>query len=188
MVKIFNKFFGQRKKYFFNKHTSPVDSIKNSVSEVRNELDGHLDAINENTNEIQLSYDCMNDLSNKIDNVAHRLEKIELFLQSTKKYEVEEEVFEVKPLTKTEQHVFMVIYALEDEKGMVSMSNLCRKCGLPAYVVRDHVASIISKGVPVMRQYIGNIQYLKLNSDFKRVQAKENLLMIDTAQKELVNF
>ena len=59
----------------------------------------------------------MNEINDKLEKLAERVEKIELFLQKYDNFTVIEKGFDVKPLTKTEQHVFLVIYALEDEKG-----------------------------------------------------------------------
>ena len=188
MVSIFDDFFRHRKRYF-TKRPKHIDSeLKEALKSTKNELDGHLEAINENTSEIQASYECRNDLNNKIEKLTERLERIELFLQTNSNFIVEERTFDVKPLTKTEQHVFLVIYALEDEKGLVSYADICRKTGLPNYVVSEYLARLVDKGIPIIKKYVNNIPYIKLNPDFKCLQAKENILMIDTAQKELINF
>ena len=188
MVIIFDDFFKQRKKYFLKKPKIDDFALNEALKSIKNELDEHLDAINESTYEIQTSYGCMNELNDKLEKFAERLERIELFLQTNSNFLVEEKIFEVKPLTKTEQHVFLVIYALEDEKGLVSQADIIKKTGLPSYVVGEYITRLVDKGIPIIRKYINNLHYLKLNPDFKRLQAKENILMIDTAQKELVNF
>jgi|TARA_Y100000310_G_C20690153_1_gene821672 hypothetical protein len=188
VVKIFDEFFRYRKRYFSKKPKNISMEAKEALKDIKKELDGHLEAINENTSEIQTSYGGMNDLNNKIEKVAERLEKIELFLQGHSNFIVEEKSFDVKPLTKTEQHVFLVIYALEDEKGLVSCSDISRKTGLPNYLVNEYLAILGGKGIPLIKKYVNKIPYIRLNPEFKRLQAKENILMIDTAQKELVNF
>tara|TARA_Y100000310_G_scaffold314748_1_gene364426 strand:- start:2 stop:568 length:567 start_codon:yes stop_codon:yes gene_type:complete len=188
VVKIFDEFFKQRRDYFSKK---PIDfdlKFKEALKSVKNELDEHLEALNANTSEIQTSYGCMNEINDKLEKLAERVEAIEIFLQQHDNFNAIEKSFEVQPLTKTEQHVFLVIYALEDEKGLVSHVDVCRKTGLPSYVVSEYIARLVEKGVPLMKKYINNIPYIRLNPEFKRVQAKENILCIDTAQKELVNF
>ena len=205
MVKIFDDFFKQRKRYFskrwkifdfrrpenFNFRGKPKNfdfALKEALKGIKNELNEHLEAINENTSEIQASYECMNELNAKLEKLGERLERIELLLQTNSNFIVEERSFDIKPLTKTEQHVFLVIYALEDEKGLVSYADIYKKTGLPSYVVSEYIARLVDKGIPIIKKYVNNIPYIKLNPDFKRLQAKENILMIDTAQKELVNF
>ena len=188
MVNIFDKFFKQRKRYFSDKPKNFDFELKVTLKNIKKELNGHLDAINENTSEIQTSFGCMNEINDKLEKLAERVEAIEIFLQQYSNFDAIEKSFEVKPLTKTEQHVFLVIYALEDEKGLVSHADICRKTGLPSYVVSEYIARLVEKGIPLMKKYVNNIPYIRLNPEFKRIQAKENILCIDTAQKELVNF
>ena len=186
MVKIFDSFFRYRKRYFSKKQTTdePLEALKG----IKEELDGHLGAINENTSEIQANYSFLNEINNKIEKLAERMERTELFLQTESNFIIEERTFDVKPLTKTEQHVFLVIYALEDEKGYVSYADISRKTGMSNYMVNEYLARLVEKGIPIIKKYVNNTPYIKLNPDFKRLQAKENILMIDTAQKELLNF
>ena len=188
MVNIFDKFFKQRKRYFSDKPKLFDFELKATLKNIKNELDEHLDAINENTSEIQTSYGCMNERHDKLEKLTERIEAIEIFLQEHGNFNAVEKSFEIKPLTKTEQHVFLVIYALEDEKGLVSYADIIRKTGLSGYVVSEYIARLVEKGIPLMKKYLNNIPYIKLNPEFKRIQAKENILCIDTAQKELVNF
>lgn len=188
MVKIFDNFFRERKRYFSKRPKSIDTRLKDDPNGLKNELNEHLEAINENTSEIQASYECMNELDGKMEKLVERIERIELFLQSNSNFIIEEKSFDIRPLTKTEQHVFLVIYALEDEKGLVSYHDISRKTGLPGYVVSEYIARLVEKGIPVIKKYVNSMPYIKLNPDFKRLQAKENILMIDTAQKELLNF
>ena len=188
MVRIFDEFFKQRKDYFSKKPKDMDLKLKESLKSVKNELDGHLEAINGNTSEIQTSYECMNEINDKLEKLAERMESAEIFLQKYSNFNAVEKSFDTKPLTKTEQHVFLIIYALEDEKGLVSYADIIKKTGLPGYVVSEYIARLVEKGIPLMKKYINNIPYIKLNPEFKRIQAKENILCIDSAQKELVNF
>ncbi|MBW2976158.1 MarR family transcriptional regulator [Candidatus Woesearchaeota archaeon] len=188
MVKIFDDFFKHRKRYFSKRPKNIPFELKEALKSVKEELDGHLDTINENTSEIQTSYEYVNEVNDKVEKLAERIEAIELFLQKYSNFTVVEKSFDLKPLTKTEQHVFLVIYALEDEKGLVSYADIIRKTGLPGYAVSEYIARLMEKGIPLVKKYINSIPFIKLNPEFKRLQAKENILCIDTAQKELVNF
>ena len=188
MVNIFDKIFKQRKHYFSDKPKAFDFELKVTLKNIKTELNGHLDAINDNTSEIQTSYGCMNEINEKLEKLTERIEAIEIFLQEYGNFNAVEKSFDIKPLTKTEQHVFLVIYALEDEKGLVSYADLIKKTGLPSYVVSEYIARLVEKGIPLMKKYVNNLAYIRLNPEFKRIQAKENILCIDTAQKELVNF
>jgi len=188
VVNIFDKFFNQRKHYFSDKSKNFDFELKVTLKNIKKELNGHLDAINENTSEIQTSFGCMNEINDKLEKLTERVESIEIFLQQHSNFNSVEKSFDIQPLTKTEQHVFLVIYALEDEKGLVSYADLIRKTGLSSYVVSEYIARLVEKGIPLLKKYVNNLPYIKLNPEFKRLQAKENILMIDTAQKELLNF
>ena len=188
VVKIFDEFFKDRRRYFSKKPKDLDFELKEALKSIRSELDEHLEAVNENTSEIQTSYEYINEINDKVEKLTERIERIEIFLQKYGNFTVVEKSFDVKPLTKTEQHVFLVIYALEDEKGLVSYIDIVKKTGLPGYVVNEYIARLMEKGIPLMKKYINNIPYIRLNPEFKRLQAKENILCIDTAQKELVNF
>ena len=190
---MFTEFFKERKRYFFRKPKDLDKGLKADFSKIKKEVEDqfedHLQSINENTNEIQSNYEFMCELDAKIDKFAERIDKIQLFLQSNSNFIAEgEKTFDIRPLTKTEQEIFMVIYALEDEKGIVSYRDIALKTGLAESLVSNYIASIIEKGVPILKKYVNSRPFLKLDSEFKTLQAKENLLMIDTAQKELANF
>lgn len=162
---------------------------KQDLKCIRRQLDEHLQVINENTSETQSNYEYLTALEGKLDKLAERIDQVQLYLQLNGNYKPNNiERFEIRPLTRNEQYVFLVLYALEDEKGAVSYLDISRKTGFSVSLVRDYVSSIIEKGVPLVKKYINNLIYLKINKDFKMLQAKENILMIDTAQRQLLNF
>ena len=189
MLEIFNDFFKQRKRYFFNRPKNVKDELKETLKGIKAEFEEHLQAINENTNEIQSNYEYLCNIDGKLDKISERIDKIQLYLQSNSSFVFDsEKVFDVKPLTRTEKEIFIVIYALEDKNGVVSYIDIARKTGLQYILISNYITSMIEKGVPILKKYINNRPYLKLDQEFKTLQAKENVLMIDTAQKELFNF
>lgn len=189
MINIFNDFFKQRKRFFLKKDKDNNIIQKKALNGIKKQLEEHLQAINENTNETQSNYQYIYEIENKINKLAERIDQIQLFLQTNSNFIIDRiENFEVKPLSKNEQYAFLVLYALEDEKGFVTYHDIAKKTGFSESLVRDYITSITEKGVPIVKKYINNKAYLKLDKEFKRLQAKENILMIDTAQKELLNF
>ena len=189
MINIFSNFFKQRKRSFLKKDKNKDILPQKALKDVKKEFIEHLQAINENTNEIQSNYEYLSEVENKINKLTERVDQIQLFLQSNTNFAVDRiENFEIKPLKRNEQYVFLVLYALEDEKGSVTYTDIARKTGFTESLVMDYITSIIEKGVPIIKRYINNRAYLKLDKEFKRLQTKENILMIDTAQKELINF
>lgn len=168
-----------------NLHSDPSKAVK----ELKKEFDEHLQAINENTVEIQSNHSYLSDLDLKLNKLSERLDQIQFFLQRHSNFSAESvDSYDIKPLTRKEQYVFLVLYALEDEKGSASYTDIAKKTGFPETLTRDYITSIIEKGVPLIKKYVNNKAYLKLDKEFKRLQAKENILMIDTAQKQLLNF
>ena len=185
---MFDDFFRERKKLFFKKPKNGEFKLVDSLESVRKELDEHLEALNENTSEIQTNYECMNEINDKVEKLTERIESIEIFLQQHSNFTAIEKSFDVKPLTHTEKDVFLVIYALEDERGLVSCEQIRKKTGLAPYIVNEYLSRLVEKGIPLMKKFVNGVSYIRLNPEFKRMQAKENLLMIDAAQKQLVSF
>lgn len=188
VVNIFDEFFKERKRFFSRKPKKTYLGLKDDFESVRKELDEHLEVLNENTSEIQSSYEYISETNNKVEKIAERLEAIEIFLQQHSNFVAIEKSFEVKPLTQTEKDVFLVVYALEDECGHVSCDQIRKRTGLAQHLVNEYLSRLVEKGIPLMKKYINGVPYIRLNPEFKRVQAKENLLMIDAAQKQLLNF
>jgi len=139
VVKIFDEFFKQRKRFFSKKPRNINFKFKEALESVKKELDEHLEALNENTSEIQSSYSCINEINTKIEKLAERVEAIEIFMQQHSNFKAEEKSFNVQPLTKIEQYVFLVIYALEDEKGLVSCVDIKKKTGIAMDMVNERL-------------------------------------------------
>ena len=163
------------------------DKAKGSISKIREEFDEHLQAINENTTEIAQNHEYLCELEGKMDKVAERLDHIELFL-SQYGYGRATTSFTIKPLTNDEKRIFVALYATEDEKGHVTYSDIANATLTDIQLVGGYVASLMEKGVPIVKRYVNDIAYLRLDQDFKRLQAKENILSIDKAQRRLVQF
>lgn len=186
---IFDSYFQKRKRSVIKKQGKGSSAIKRAFESVKQEFEEHLQAINENTTEIQSNYEHIFQSDSKIDKLAERLDKIELFLQKQASFASEgSRQFDVKPLTKTEQEIFMVLYALEDDKGLVSYHDIYRRTEISENLVGNYISSMIEKGIPIAKKYFNGKPYLKLDEQFKQLQAKENILSIDPAQKVLVNY
>jgi len=157
-------------------HTNLTSAFK----DVKDEFSDHLTAINENTNEIQANYEFLCDIDSKINKVEERLEQIQLFLQKHMGLTVEEKPsFEVQKLTKHEQDVFLVLYTLDNLKEAVSIQDLAKKCGLNEDITISYISALVKKGVPITRKVVNKQLCLKLNSVFKKLQAKENILNLN---------
>ena len=74
--------------------------------------------------------------------------------------------------------MFLVIYTLEEEKGGVTYVDIAGKLEISEQLAGSYVTSIIEKGVPILKRYINSRPYLRLDSEFKTLQAKENILQL----------
>lgn len=154
------------------------DSDLNGVFEsLREELDEHRESINDTTNEIQANYEYICRIEAKLDRMSERLDQLQMFMHKYGFKIVEEAKYDCKPLTNKEQEVFLLLYTLE-EKGPVTYEDISRRSGFTSELISEYVTNMIEKGVPVIKRYIHNKVYLKIDPDFKKAQAKQNILKI----------
>ena len=169
--------------YSFSTKNSQLSQQNHSDKEfflkIKDVFEDHLDAINQNTNEIQANYEYLCELDSKLEKVNERLDQIQTFLQKHGFKAEEKPKFDVKPLSKREQEVFLVLYTLDSMKDSITYVDIARRTGLTEELVFGYIDSLIKKGVPIIRKHVNNRTYLKLNPYFKSLQAKENLLKID---------
>jgi len=153
------------------------EELQSIFDSIREEIDDHLCSINENTNELQSNYEYISQVDAKLDKLSERLDQMQMFLQRYGFSVEEKPKFNCQPLTKKEQEVFLLLYTLE-EKGAVSYDDIARRSGIPSDSVAIYITCMIQKGVPIIKRCIHNKMYMKLDKDFKKAQAKENVLKI----------
>lgn len=137
------------------------------LSQIREEIDDHLTAINENTQELQSNFAFLLEMDAKFDKLSQRLEKVERLLAE------QPQKIEVKPLNYPEKQVFRVLYL---EEAPLTYEDIAHKTGLSLALVSEYVSALIEKGVPLIKSYYQSKPFLKLNPEFKELQAKENLI------------
>ena len=158
-----------------------------TYASVREEFDEHLEAINENTTEIAQNHAYLCGMEKKMEKLAERLDHQQLFL-SQLGYGNSAQQFTIQPLNAEEKKVFLAVYTIEDGKGHVTYADISKALVMDLQLVSGYVASLMEKGVPIVKRYVNNIAYLRLDQNFKQLQAKENVLGIDKSQKQLVQF
>jgi len=178
VIQVFFKDTGKRQLYTeIFKETNK--QLHQAFSQIKEEFDDHLTSINQNTNEIQSNYELILVLEQKINKLAERIDKIQLFLQKFGLPLEEKQTFKPVNLSKREQEVFLVIYTKEELKGTVTYLDIARYTGLTEDLVASYVSNMIRKGVPIIKKYINNQVHLSLDPRFKAVQAKENILQLE---------
>lgn len=161
------------------KSTGLSGTLNSEFAAIKQELEEHLQAINENTNEIAANYEYICELESKFDRLSERVDTIQMFLEAGSNISfAKRNNFEVKKLNRMEQQVFLVIYTLEEEKGGLTYRDIAEKLNISEQLSGNYVTSIIEKGVPVLKRYINSKPYLRLDPEFKTLQAKENILQL----------
>ena len=156
--------------------TTLKQGIKKSFDAVKFELNEHLDSINQNSSEIHSIYNFLSELDAKIDKMNERLDSIQLSTTTETTFEID--------LTHREQEVFLVLYS-EDR---ITAKEISRRLGFSDEMVNRYVYNLISKGVPILREYQKDIVYLCLDLKFKDIQARKNVLKIDeSVSKQLLS-
>ncbi len=150
--------------------------VKSILASVKEQLEDHLSAINENTNEIQSNFEALCELNNKMEKLAERIDKIESCLFVAK----QEPVFDIKPLTKKEKELFLALYTLLETRPHATYEDIARKLCWTDALVASYVTMLIAKRVPIKKQFVNKKAILFLDSQFKQLQAKNNILGIDT--------
>ncbi len=130
----------------------------------------HLDSINQNTNEIESLYDYIADVDCKIEKLNERIDELFMFLKPIPKCDGLD-----LGLSHREQEVFIILYS-EDK---VSLGAVAKRLGFTEEMVNRYVSSLTSKGIPVLRQFVGGDLFLYMDLKFKDLQAKKNVLKIN---------
>jgi hypothetical protein len=153
--------------------------LKAAFKTIKEEMNVHLTTINQNTTEIQAIYEYMNELDAKIEKLNERIDELQMFISPEKQDSLSIE------LTHREQEVFLVIYA---ENNSITAKDVGRKLGFTDEMVNKYVYNMISKGIPILRQYKDGEMFILLDLKFKDLQARKNVLKIDESiSKQLLN-
>ena len=154
-------------------------TLKAEFTKIRHEFEEHLQAINENTNEIAANYEYTCEIEAKLDKLSERVDQIQMYLGANSNIAIaRRNDFDVKRLNRMEQQVFLVIYTLEEEKGSLTYEDIAKRLNISEHLAGNYVTSIIEKGVPILKRYINSRPYLRLDPEFKTLQAKENILQL----------
>lgn len=176
MINIFEKIFFRGTGLGLSKLNK---RLRVEFTKIKEEFEEHLQAINENTNEIAANYEYICELESKLDKLSERIDQIQMYLESNSSIVItKRNNFDVKRLNRREQEVFLVIYTLEDEKGGLTYQDIAEKLDISEQLAGSYITSIIEKGVPILKRYINSKPYLRLDPEFKTLQAKENILQL----------
>ena len=158
--------------------SSKDKKIKASFKKIRTEMDDHLDAINENTNELVSVADYIAELEAKIVKLGERLDEAEMKISDLKKNRTddikEEKHFQNIILSAREEEIFLLLYSRNG--NLLDYREISKSIGITEEMARKYVSGIIGKGIPIIKKYFENKTFLVLDSDFRNLQAKENII------------
>ncbi|MBR9676375.1 hypothetical protein GOV05_05180 [Candidatus Woesearchaeota archaeon] len=158
--------------------------LRNSFSKIREEMDVHLDSINENTQEINANFDYLMKLEGKVDKVSERIDDLFMILhelsgvENTSSKDEFKEQFEGIELSNREQEVFLALYT-NTKDDFLAYSDIAKRTGLTTSLVEKYINSIVMKGVPIIKTYKDKTLMVSLDTEFKNLQAKENIISIN---------
>ena len=155
------------------------EAIDAFLAEVRDELDDHRIALNENTSEIESNYELLNQLNSRLDKLQARVDELTMLVRHGKPPEQVPE-FKLQPLTGQEKEAFFALYTLTETAPTVTYHQLARKLTTTVEAVSRHITALISKGIPVEKKYASGNAFLGLDRQFRQLQAKENIVKLDT--------
>ncbi len=88
-------------------------------------------------------------------------------------------------LTTREKEVFLVLYAMDKE---LSYSEIAERAALTESLVISYITNLIAKGIPVKKRYSGGKVFLRIDKNFKHLQAKSNIVTIDESISKRINL
>ncbi len=153
------------------------ENLKLSFNKIKEEMNDHLQAINENTSEINSTNSYVSEIEERLNKLAERLDDIEARLSELSgKKEVNETNFKDIILTPKEQEIFFILYSRTGD--LLDYKEISRALGLTEQLVRKYIGSMINKGIPIIKKYFEEKVYIVLDSDFRNLQAKKNIIKL----------
>jgi uncharacterized coiled-coil DUF342 family protein len=171
----------QKNSVYRRENTEKEDKLKATFNKIKEEFEDHLDSINENTNEIHSNYEYLCELDSKIDKLNEKLEEVMMFIQhlSKKNIKLKKHKFTIKSLTRKEQEIFLALYTLGQNKEPVTYTGIARFLCITPYLTQNYITNLIEKGIPIQKRYADNEVNLTINTQFRELQAKKNIVKIN---------
>ncbi|MCA9478649.1 MAG: hypothetical protein KC535_05875 [Nanoarchaeota archaeon] len=151
-----------------------IESIENGVrsgfSKIKDELNEHLDAINQNTAELTTAYQYIAQLESRIEKLNERIDELTLTVQgsvATPSYSID--------LSLREQEVFLSLYMSAEP---LCVEEMAKQLGLTSELVGVSLNKLVSKGVPLIRKTVNELTFFSLESSFKSMQARKNVVPV----------
>jgi hypothetical protein len=165
--------------------------LREAFRKIREERDEHLESINELTTELQSAFDYISDLENKYEKIKEITDELQMFknslLLSDKSH------FSNIILSLDEQKLFLTLYVF-GEKEPLPFRYLIKKLSMEQNLIKTLLSSLLDKKIPITREKISTEWYFNIDSRFRELQTKENIIKIHESvskgiyEKSLNNF
>ena len=154
--------------------------INKVFGQIKEQFEDHLETINENTNEIHSNFEYLCELDKKIDKLSERIDELNNTIKQQNGEKVEKKTFKLQPLTTKEKEVFYALYILTEHKRYATYKEIAKRVSYSEDLVASYITNLIEKGIPIVKKYANRLAYLGLNSEFREIQAKENIVGVNT--------
>ena len=148
-------------------------TLSNSLQDIRQELDEHLEVINENTDEIESNFSYLINLEKKIKFLEQRLERMEHALLKVGGIPEERKERKKIRILDSEQEVFLIIYNSPKALDYQEIARIMRRSET---YLRYQITGLVNKGVPITKHVINRKTFFSLDPEFKSLQCTENIL------------
>ena len=154
------------------------NGLKIAFEKVGDEFSEHLDTINANTSELSAIAQILSGLEQKIEKLNERIDELTISQSSSNS-------FQTINLSVREQEVFASLYTSD---VFLSVKAIARLVGRESSVVSLILKRLISKKIPLIKNIIDNEDFYAIDSSFKQIQARENIVHLNkTVMRDLYN-
>ncbi|MGV8140907.1 MAG: hypothetical protein ACP5NW_00535 [Candidatus Woesearchaeota archaeon] len=165
--------------------------LRGAFKKIKEERDEHLESINELTTELQTVFDYISDLEHKYEKLKEMTDELLMFKNSMLLNDKSH--FSNIVLSLDEQKLFLALYVF-GEKEPLSYKLIMKKLSFEEGMIKILLSSLLDKKIPITRERIGSEWYFNIDSRFRELQTKDNLIKIHESvskgiyEKSLNNF
>lgn len=142
-------------------------------SKIKEEFEDHLESINQNTIEIQSSFEYLSRLANRVEKIEQRLARFDME-ESRPQNQIETVL-----LTRDEEEIFAVLADATRKRQLVTYESLAVRADVSKTFCAHLVASLIEKGIPILKKFSDGSVFLELEPSFVEHEIKVNIVTID---------
>jgi hypothetical protein len=165
--------------------------IKDAFRKIKEERDEHLETINQLSTELQYAFEIISELEYKHEKLKEITDDLQMFKNSM--LINDKTHFSNVMLSLDEQKLFLTMYIF-GEREPLSWGLITKKLGVSDNILKALLSSLLDKRIPITREKIGTEWYFNIDSRFRELQSKENIIKIHESvskgiyEKNLNNF